>query len=608
MCFLLFTISLFTQNSISKAQISEDKLGVIYEMSLNTICGMNIDKLQVSIGNIYNVIDMDGNLEGYSLGYFVGDIPYGYAIYSIKNNCIQEFSFVEGLENIYLELCENAEDAPEVESEELVDGVICEDIVNYSVMDSDGTMISTDGLVKECDADSVEDIINSPYCFDDDNLVPKDAFNMYEFWDGIDYDEILKKNDQYFNIVKDCGRAMIVDDYVEKHCVGYCCGVSSATGCLNWMGILKNGSITDTYNEMWDKCETQIVSSEIKDGRTFYYGGAFANVGLNKFFASKGLATRVEHKQRPSFDDYISSINCGDDKEGTPAIINIGSNIDAGQYHSLIALSYYITKYSSDTNYDEYLGVFKNWDYERGDTTSSDPSNITGIHSDTSYKSVRYINYRTIKNDSRMHYDGEFFQNVSSRNIKDVKSYDCDSYGFNIQCSVPYGTRYVYFPTWTFNNGQDDIVWHAGTIKNGTVASAYIRTKDHSYESGTYITHIYAYDSNMKLLTSYQESIINEIDRIITNIIFKDVTSDAFTVSCIPPAGTAYVKMPTWTINNGQDDLIWYDASMFSTRAIRRIYYADHNNEKGKYMTHIYAYDANGNLIDCKASNGFVVK
>ena len=91
MCFLLFTISLFTQNSISKAQISEDKLGVIYEMSLNTICGMNIDKLQVSIGNIYNVIDMDGNLEGYSLGYFVGDIPYGYAIYSIKNNCIQVF-------------------------------------------------------------------------------------------------------------------------------------------------------------------------------------------------------------------------------------------------------------------------------------------------------------------------------------------------------------------------------------------------------------------------------------------------------------------------------------------------------------------------------------
>ncbi len=70
-CFLLFTISLFTQNSISKAQISEDKLGAIYEMSLNTICGMNIDKLQVSIGNIYNVIDMDGNLEGYSLGYFV---------------------------------------------------------------------------------------------------------------------------------------------------------------------------------------------------------------------------------------------------------------------------------------------------------------------------------------------------------------------------------------------------------------------------------------------------------------------------------------------------------------------------------------------------------
>ena len=98
-----------------------------------------------------------------------------------------------------MELCENAGDAPGVESDELVEGVICEDIVNYSVMDSDGTMISTDGLVKECDTDSVEDIINSPYCLEGDNLVPQDAFNMYDFWDGIDYDEILKKNDQYFN-------------------------------------------------------------------------------------------------------------------------------------------------------------------------------------------------------------------------------------------------------------------------------------------------------------------------------------------------------------------------------------------------------------------------
>ena len=51
----------------------------------------------------------------------------------------------------------------------------------------------------------------------------------------------------------------------------------------------------------------------------------------------------------------------------------------------------------------------------------------------------------------------------------------------------------VQMPTWTVNNGQDDIVWHEAELKNG-VATFTVNRKDHNFEYGDYITHIYAYD------------------------------------------------------------------------------------------------------------------
>ncbi|MBM6931801.1 GBS Bsp-like repeat-containing protein, partial [[Clostridium] spiroforme] len=57
------------------------------------------------------------------------------------------------------------------------------------------------------------------------------------------------------------------------------------------------------------------------------------------------------------------------------------------------------------------------------------------------------------------------------------------------------------------------------------------------------------------------------------------------------------VKLPTWTEKNGQDDLEWVVAKVTDNRdgtytATATISCADHNNETGKYNTHIYAYTA----------------
>ncbi len=63
------------------------------------------------------------------------------------------------------------------------------------------------------------------------------------------------------------------------------------------------------------------------------------------------------------------------------------------------------------------------------------------------------------------------------------------------------GVTKVQFPTWTDNNGQDDLVWHEGVKGNWTVnGQTYnyrylINKSEHNNESGPYTIHVYAYDA-----------------------------------------------------------------------------------------------------------------
>lgn len=66
------------------------------------------------------------------------------------------------------------------------------------------------------------------------------------------------------------------------------------------------------------------------------------------------------------------------------------------------------------------------------------------------------------------------------------------------------------------------------------------------------------------------------------------------TASFSAPAGVSNVKMPTWTEKNGQDDLIWHEASVSGNTATFYIPVSNHNNETGTYYTHVYVYDALG--------------
>ena len=91
-----------------------------------------------------------------------------------------------------------------------------------------------------------------------------------------------------------------------------------------------------------------------------------------------------------------------------------------------------------------------------------------------------------------------------------------------------------------------------------------------------------------------------------------DITADGYTITCkvTDENGVDRVQFPTWTEYNGQDDLSgdWATNSAFSGTIngdtfSYRVKASDHNNERGVYITHIYAYDKYGNANAIKMDN-----
>lgn len=101
-----------------------------------------------------------------------------------------------------------------------------------------------------------------------------------------------------------------------------------------------------------------------------------------------------------------------------------------------------------------------------------------------------------------MHYDGGSTSDTFAPSISNVTIEATSNNAFKVSCRATdeSGISKVEFPTWTVENDQDDLIWHAGK-QSGDTWYATVRISDHNYEYGRYITHIYAYDKYNNLQT-----------------------------------------------------------------------------------------------------------
>ena len=195
--------------------------------------------------------------------------------------------------------------------------------------------------------------------------------------------------------------------------------------------------------------------------------------------------------------------------------------------------------------------------------------------------------------------------------ISDIKVTDVSSSGYTVCCKVTddWGVVSVSFPTWTLANGQDDLAKDWGTTqlgtKSGDTYTFRVKASDHNNEKGQYITHIYATDKggNQINVSAGEVTVMDdETEPVITDVQITDVSAQGYTVTCkvTDNVGVEYVAFPTWTVYDGQDDLIAdWGLTQRGTKSgdvyTFRVNAADHNGETGDYATHIYAFDQAGN-------------
>jgi hypothetical protein len=96
----------------------------------------------------------------------------------------------------------------------------------------------------------------------------------------------------------------------------------------------------------------------------------------------------------------------------------------------------------------------------------------------------------------------------------------------------------------------------------------------------------------------------DHVHPVISNVVVSDVSAAGYTVSCTVTDdwGISKVAFPTWTLLNDQDDLA---ANFMNTQLGTKngntytfqVKASDHNNEGGRYVTHIYAFDKGGNRV-----------
>ena len=164
---------------------------------------------------------------------------------------------------------------------------------------------------------------------------------------------------------------------------------------------------------------------------------------------------------------------------------------------------------------------------------------------------------------------------------------------------APTGLKEVLVPSWSLENGQDDLIWHKATRQADGSYRVTIKASDHKNSTGNYRADAYIVDdSNNRFYLTEKVVEVHQVKPsgtvTIENNNTEKGTFDAVIRNVVAPYGLKEVLVPTWSNKNGQDDLVWHKAERQSDGSYRAtIKASDHKNDTGKFNVHIYYVDQN---------------
>ena len=188
------------------------------------------------------------------------------------------------------------------------------------------------------------------------------------------------------------------------------------------------------------------------------------------------------------------------------------------------------------------------------------------------------------------------------------------SYDFVISNLVaPRGFKEVLVPTWSEKNGQDDIIWYKAAKQANGDYKVTVRSSNHKGDSGLYNSHVYLVDNDGKFIGLGGKQVTLDITKTqgtltITNNDKNRGTFDVLITNLTNSSGISGVVIPVWSEQNGQDDLVWHNATKQEDGSYKvTISASQHKWNSGKYIVHGYIVDASGKNIGFGATSADVV-
>ena len=178
---------------------------------------------------------------------------------------------------------------------------------------------------------------------------------------------------------------------------------------------------------------------------------------------------------------------------------------------------------------------------------------------------------------------------------------------------APLGFKEVLVPTWSEKNGQDDIIWYKAAKQANGDYKVTVRSSNHKGDSGLYNSHVYLVDNDGKYIGLGGKQVTLDITKTqgtltIANNDKNRGTFDVLITNLTNPSGISGVLIPVWSEQNGQDDLVWHNATKQDDGSYKvTISASQHKWNSGKYIVHGYIVDASGKNIGFGATSADVV-
>ena len=167
--------------------------------------------------------------------------------------------------------------------------------------------------------------------------------------------------------------------------------------------------------------------------------------------------------------------------------------------------------------------------------------------------------------------------------------------------SAPLGVKEVLVPSWSLENGQDDLIWHKATKQSDGSYRVTIKASEHKGNKGNYRADAYIVDNSNNRHYISEKVVSVDYARpsgvlTIENNNTATGTFDAVVRNIVAPTGLKEVLVPSWSLNGGQDDLIWHKATKQSDGSYRvTIKASEHKGNKGNYRADAYIVDNSNN-------------